>query len=61
MPPTCWRLSASLDSRSAFELLDLLHDLNARLHTTFLFSTHDQRLVDRVRTVVVLQDGRLTG
>jgi putative ABC transport system ATP-binding protein len=53
--------TASLDSRSAFGLLDLLHELNAELGTTFLFSTHDQRLVDRVHTVMVLQDGRLTG
>jgi putative ABC transport system ATP-binding protein len=53
--------TASLDSRSAFGLLDLLNELNAELGTTFLFSTHDQRLVDRVCTVMVLQDGRLTG
>ena len=51
--------TASLDSRSAFGLMDLLNNLNAELSTTFLFSTHDQRLVGRVRKVVVLQDGRL--
>ncbi len=52
--------TASLDSRSAFGLLDLLQKLNTEMGTTFLFSTHDKRLVDRVRTVMLLQDGRLT-
>jgi putative ABC transport system ATP-binding protein len=52
--------TANLDSQSAFGLLDLMHRLNEELDTTFLFSTHDRRLVDRVCTVMVLQDGRLT-
>jgi putative ABC transport system ATP-binding protein len=51
--------TASLDGSSAFGLLDLMYDLNSKLGTTFLFSTHDRRLVDRVCTVMVLQDGRL--
>jgi len=52
--------TANLDSQSAFGLLDLMHSLNAGLGTSFLFSTHDQRLVDRVCTVMKLQDGRLS-
>ncbi|HDR47111.1 MAG TPA: ABC transporter ATP-binding protein [Geoalkalibacter subterraneus] len=51
--------TASLDSRSAFGLLDLMHDLNSVLGTTFLFTTHDPRLLDRVSKIVVLQDGRM--
>ncbi|MFO8089837.1 MAG: ABC transporter ATP-binding protein [Desulfatiglandaceae bacterium] len=51
--------TASLDSRSAFGLLDLMYGLNSKLGTTFLFSTHDRRLAERVCTVMVLQDGRL--
>lgn len=52
--------TASLDSQSAFGLLDLMYSLNAKLGTTFLFSTHDRRLVDRVSAVIMLQDGRLS-
>ena len=49
--------TANLDSRSAMGLLDLMEDLNARLAMTFLFSTHDTRVIQRAHRVITLEDG----
>lgn len=51
--------TANLDSTSASALLDIMARLNEREGTTFLFSTHDQRVIDRARRVVTLVDGRI--
>jgi putative ABC transport system ATP-binding protein len=40
-------------------LMDLMRELNHRLGLTFLFSTHDQRLLDRADRIVRLCDGRV--
>jgi len=52
--------TANLDSQSAANLLDIMAKLNKEEQTTFLFSTHDQRVIDRARRVVTLVDGRIT-
>ena len=52
--------TASLDSASAFALIDLLTRLNAEEGVSFLFSTHDSRLLDHVPTRFTLKDGRLS-
>ncbi len=49
--------TASLDSTSTANLLDLMAELNRREKVTFIFSTHDQRVIDRARRVVTLVDG----
>lgn len=49
--------TANLDSRSAMGLLDLMEDLNSRLTMTFIFSTHDPRVIQRAHRVVTLEDG----
>ncbi|MBM3381849.1 MAG: ABC transporter ATP-binding protein [Betaproteobacteria bacterium] len=49
--------TANLDSVTAHKIIDLMLDINARTGVTFLFSTHDEKLMGRVRTVVRLQDG----
>lgn len=51
--------TANLDSVSASNLLDLMEKLNLEEHMTFLFSTHDQRVIDRARRVITLVDGRV--
>jgi putative ABC transport system ATP-binding protein len=51
--------TANLDSKSASALLDIMAQLNQSEGTTFLFSTHDQRVIDRARRVVTLVDGRI--
>jgi putative ABC transport system ATP-binding protein len=49
--------TANLDSTTTHKLVDLLLELNAKRHVTFLFSTHDEKLMGRVSRVVRIQDG----
>jgi len=51
--------TANLDSKSASNLLDIMARLNSEEHITFLFSTHDQRVIDRARRVITLVDGSI--
>lgn len=51
--------TANLDSKSASNLLDIMDKLNKEENITFLFSTHDQRVIDRARRVITLVDGRI--
>ncbi len=51
--------TANLDSTSASNLLDIMEKLNREEHITFVFSTHDQRVIDRARRVVTLVDGAI--
>ena len=52
--------TANLDSASANNLLDMMARLNEEENITFLFSTHDQRVIDRARRVVRLVDGKIS-
>ena len=49
--------TANLDSENAGKIIDLMRDINMLKGTTFIFSTHDQRLLGRVQRHVQLQDG----
>ncbi len=49
--------TANLDSVTADSLLDLMEKLNKDFNMTFVFSTHDQRVIDRAYRVVTLHDG----
>jgi putative ABC transport system ATP-binding protein len=49
--------TANLDSHTAESLLDLMEDLNKEYGTTFLFSTHDAKVIRRARRVITLEDG----
>jgi putative ABC transport system ATP-binding protein len=51
--------TANLDTQTATQLIDLMRHLNRTLGLTFLFSTHDQRLLDRSDRVVRLCDGKV--
>lgn len=52
--------TANLDSKSASNLLDIMARLNKEEKITFLFSTHDQRVIERAKRVITLVDGKLT-
>lgn len=49
--------TANLDSKSTSDLLDIMAKLNQEEQVTFVFSTHDQRVIDRARRVITLDDG----
>jgi putative ABC transport system ATP-binding protein len=51
--------TANLDSKSASNLLDIMAKLNADEHMTFIFSTHDQRVIERAKRVITLVDGSI--
>ena len=52
--------TANLDSDTGHEILDLMLDLNEKHGTTFVFSTHDQMVMDYARRLVKLHDGQVT-
>lgn len=51
--------TANLDSKSASNLLDIMERLNEEEGITFIFSTHDQRVIERARRVITLVDGKI--
>ena len=51
--------TANLDSAAGIALLDIMKGLNAVHNMTFVFSTHDQKIMDRARRLVYLQDGKI--
>lgn len=51
--------TANLDSAAAFNLLDMMAKLNREENMTFIFSTHDQRVIERARRVITLVDGQM--
>ncbi len=52
--------TANLDSQTAKELLNLMEQLNQDKGVTFLFSTHDPKVIDRIQRKIVLEDGHIT-
>lgn len=51
--------TANLDSHSASNLLDIMERLNEEEKITFIFSTHDQRVIERAHRVITLEDGKV--
>ncbi|HHS51098.1 MAG TPA: ABC transporter ATP-binding protein [candidate division Zixibacteria bacterium] len=49
--------TANLDSKTSGALLDMMHELNRKTGMTFLFSTHDQIVIDRAERVITMRDG----
>jgi putative ABC transport system ATP-binding protein len=52
--------TANLDSDTGREILELMRKLNERRGTTFIFSTHDQMVMEFARRLVHLRDGRIS-
>ncbi|ADR36666.1 ABC transporter related protein [Oceanithermus profundus DSM 14977] len=51
--------TANLDSKTGLALIEYMKRLNREKGVTFIFSTHDPRLLEHVRRVVHLEDGRI--
>ncbi len=51
--------TANLDSKSTETLLDIMEKLNKNENITFIFSTHDARVVKKARRVITLEDGKI--
>ena len=53
--------TANLDSVTGQNIIDLMKELNRTERTTFIFSTHDARVMSHANAVVRLADGKLVG
>jgi putative ABC transport system ATP-binding protein len=53
--------TANLDSKTAFMIINLMKSMRDRFQTTFIFSTHDPRIVGEAEVVYTLVDGKLNG
>jgi putative ABC transport system ATP-binding protein len=51
--------TANLDTKSAETLLDIMQKLNREEKMTFIFSTHDVRVMKRARRVITIEDGKV--
>jgi putative ABC transport system ATP-binding protein len=51
--------TANLDSHTAESLLDIMEKLNKEFGMTFIFSTHDLRVINRAHRVITLEDGMI--
>lgn len=51
--------TANLDSATGQRIIELMRDLNARQGTTFLFSTHDPKVMEMAGRLIQLEDGHL--
>lgn len=51
--------TANLDSKTGTDLIDLMATLNEEFGTTFVFSTHDQKIMKRAMRLVTLEDGKV--
>jgi len=51
--------TANLDSKSAENLLEIMEQLNKQEGVTFIFSTHDPRIVAKARRIITLEDGKI--
>lgn len=51
--------TANLDSHSTNDLLEIMAELNRKYHSTFIFATHDQRVMDKAHRIVTIDDGKI--
>lgn len=51
--------TANLDSKSTETLLDIMEELNKEEDITFIFSTHDARVVKKARRIITIEDGKV--
>ena len=51
--------TANLDTENALILIDLMRDMGRTKNVTFVFSTHDPRVLERVQRIIFLRDGNI--
>lgn len=52
--------TANLDSETSQEVLELMKEMNQKLNTTFIFSTHDPQVMDYARRLIEIKDGTVS-
>jgi len=51
--------TANLDHVTAFKVINIMHEMTNELGTTFIFSTHDQKIVGEADVIYTLEDGAI--
>jgi len=51
--------TANLDSHSAKKVIEVMKEMQKKFNTTFIFSTHDTKIVDSARRIITLEDGQI--
>jgi len=51
--------TANLDSKTGISLLDVMRELNQERNMTFIFSTHDEKIMERATRLIHLRDGKV--
>lgn len=52
--------TANLDSKTAHRIIDLMHKIKQDYNTTFVFATHDEKIVSSAERIITLVDGEIT-
>jgi len=52
--------TANLDTKTGTDILEVMLEMNRELNTTFIFSTHDPRVMDYARRLIEIRDGQIT-
>lgn len=52
--------TANLDSKTAHHIIELMHKIKQDYHTTFVFATHDEKIVSSAERLITLVDGQIT-
>ncbi len=53
--------TANLDHETGEQIISLMEELNRKYGTTFVFSTHDPKIMRRARRLIKIEDGRIVG
>lgn len=51
--------TANLDTKNTEKLLEMMEEMNEKRGITFIFSTHDQRVISKAHRIIILEDGRI--
>jgi len=51
--------TANIDTKTGHEILDLMQAMNKNLGTTFIFSTHDPKVMEHAKRLIMIRDGQV--
>ena len=52
--------TANLDSENSFHIMEIMRKLNKDFKTSFIFSTHDEKIMDHLKRIISLEDGQIS-
>ena len=52
--------TANLDSKNSHHIMNIMCNLNSQLDTSFIFATHDEKIMGYLRRIIYLEDGQIS-